>query len=588
MENRPLDYADFEDEGKELSEYIDIAKRRKMPMLITAGIIATVTLLALLIWPPTYRSTATILIEEQEIPRDLVRSTITSFAAQQVQVISQRIMTLANISKLVDKFGLYPDEIASQAPRTEIAQVFREAVAVDLVSADVIDPRSGRPAEATIAFTLGFDYQNPELSQKVASELVTLYLNENLRSRNEKSANTAEFLTAEAQALQQELDRLEGELATFKEENEGSLPELYDFNINTVSRTERELLEIDLRVQELEKRKIQLSSELAQISPTAPVALASGQMVLGDADRLKALETEYRRESARYKANHPTVVRLKREIEEVRAKLGIETPRSELLKSLDNARSELKQLQGKFAADSPQVNAQKRVIAQLENELLQSERNTSVAAPDNPAYLLIQTQLDAADTEIASLKQKSASLRKKISEHEAMIRKAPGVEKAYKAILRDYDNASLKYREIKAKQLEASLAQNLERDRKGERFTLIEPPAYPLEPISPNKPALLLVGLLLAGFGAVAIAALMEMTDQSIRGEKALADELGIAPFAVIPYIANDAEQASQNKLRNIIIASAIAGALILLALIHIFYKPLDVLWFVLLNRVGG
>lgn len=588
MDNRPMDYADFDDEGKELSEYIDIAKRRKKPMMITAGIILAVTLLTLLLWPPTYRSTATILIEEQEIPRDLVRSTITSFAAQQVQVISQRIMTLANISKLVDKFALYPDEIASQTPRTAIAQQFREAVAVDLVSADVIDPRSGRPTEATIAFNLGFDYENPELSQKVASELVTLYLNENLRSRNEKSANTAEFLTAEANALQQELNRLEAELATFKEQHEGSLPELYDFNINTVSRTERELLEIDIRIQELQKRKIQLSSELAQISPTAPVALASGQMVLGDADRLKALETEYRRESARYKANHPTVVRLGREIDAMRTKLGVQTPRTDLLQSLDQARDILSQLQAKFAADSPQVSAQQRIIRQIENELLQADKTSTVAAPDNPAFLLIQTQLDAADNEIVSIKQKAISLRKKIAEHEAMIRKAPSVEKSYRAILRDYENATAKYREIKAKQLEASLAQNLERDRKGERFTLIEPPAYPLDPISPNKPALMLVGLLLAGFAAIGIAAVMEMADPSIRGEKALADELGIAPFAVIPYIENDAETASQHKLRNIIIASSVAGVLLLLMLIHIFYKPLDVLWFVLLNRVGG
>lgn len=152
-----MEFTELEESTKEFSDYVEILKRRKQPMLFVAGAILLVTLLALVLWPPTYRSTATILIEEQEIPRDLVRSTITSFAAQQIQVINQRIMTMTNIMNLVDKFKLYQDDGKLNKPRMEIATKFRDDVSMNLVSADVIDPLSGRPTEATIAFTLSFD-----------------------------------------------------------------------------------------------------------------------------------------------------------------------------------------------------------------------------------------------------------------------------------------------------------------------------------------------------------------------------------------------------------------------------------------------
>ncbi len=583
-----MEFTELEENTKEFSDYVEIIKRRKKPMLIVAGAILLVTLLALLFWPPTYRSTATILIEEQEIPRDLVRSTITSFAAQQIEVINQRIMTMTNIMSLVDKFKLYQENDKLSKPRMEVAGEFRDAVSLDLVSADVIDPQSGKPIEATIAFTLSFDYRGAVQSQKVTNELVTLYLNENLRARSQQSANTSDFLLAEANSLKDQLVELESNLAEFKERNEGSLPELYDFNITAVERTEREMLDASLRIQELEKRKIQLGSDLAQLSPSAPVALPSGEMVLSDSDRLKSLQSEYRKKSALYHDSHPDVRRLKREIEDLQAATGISSDRADVLRQLDGARDELAQLKSRYANDNAKVMAQQRVISQLEQVAANSSSGGRVAAPDNPAYVLLNTQIQSATSEIASLRNKQEKLTTKIASHEARILRAPSVEKDYKALLRDYDNATLKYQEIKAKQMEANLAQNLEQDRKGERFTLIDPAQRPIDPVSPNRMALLLVGLVLSGVGGLAAAAVLELTDASVRGEKALTEVLGgVAPISVIPYIENETDTDSQVKIKTRFMIGLAVGVVALLMLIHVFYKPLDVIWFILMNKLG-
>jgi succinoglycan biosynthesis transport protein ExoP len=74
-----------------------------------------------LVLPPTYTSGATILIEQQEIPQELVRSAVTSFADQRVQVISQRVMTTQNLLELIERYNLYPD-IRTSKPREVLLQ----------------------------------------------------------------------------------------------------------------------------------------------------------------------------------------------------------------------------------------------------------------------------------------------------------------------------------------------------------------------------------------------------------------------------------------------------------------------------------
>ena len=293
--------ADNAEYVKSLQDYISMLKRRKFALLVPAVLIFAAAVAVALSLPATYESQATILIEEQEIPRDFVRSTITTFAAQQVQVISQRVLTVQNIYGVVEKFGLYEQgDDNSQLPRTELAAMFRESMVLELVSADVIDPRSGRATEATIAFTLAFSDPSPSTAQKVTNELVTLFLNENLRERTDQASSTEDFLNTEAIQLDQELLALEQRLADFKTANEGSLPELYQFNLSTLERTHQNISDVKLRIQQLEKSKIELAAQLAQLSPSVPVMMGSGSIVLSDEDRLKALEADYRRKASLY------------------------------------------------------------------------------------------------------------------------------------------------------------------------------------------------------------------------------------------------------------------------------------------------
>ena len=92
--------AAFGSEGKTFADALAAIRRRRWPAIAVAIVILAVALTAAALWPATYRSAGTILIEQQELPADLVQSTVTSFADQRIQVIGQRVMTTDNLLRV--------------------------------------------------------------------------------------------------------------------------------------------------------------------------------------------------------------------------------------------------------------------------------------------------------------------------------------------------------------------------------------------------------------------------------------------------------------------------------------------------------
>ena len=215
----------MEEQTLDFNDYLDAFKRRRTSILVIAAVVFVIGAVAALVWPATYKSSATILIKEQDIPPDLVRSTVTSFASQRIQAISQKVMARPNLMEIIDKYNLYADE-RERLTTEEIISEMRDNIGMDLIDADVVDPRTGRPTSATIAFQLSFSGENPSQVQKVANELMSLYLKENLKERSEKANETYTFLNDESKRLSGEIADLEAKLAAFKEKHVNTLPEL--------------------------------------------------------------------------------------------------------------------------------------------------------------------------------------------------------------------------------------------------------------------------------------------------------------------------------------------------------------------------
>lgn len=571
---------------RDIGDYLTAVSRRKKPMLLTAAVVFAIIAIVALVLPPVYRSTATILIEEQEIPQDLVRTTITSFADQRIQVISQQVMTRANLMQIVEKYDLYAQQRRRETTE-EVLERMRKDIKLDLVNSDVTDRRSGSKTTATIAFTLAYDSVSPEKAQKVANELTSLYLNENLQIRKQKADETSSFLAEEAERLRARMAEIEDGLASFKLKNQGRLPELAQVNMQMRDRADTELLDLDRQGSSIEERRFYLQAQLAQMKPNTPIISSNGEHISDPEDRLKSLRAQYAGMEGLYSREHPDMIRMRRQMAALERETASPMDGSEEAKQLAKLKGDLAVTRDRYSDDHPDVVKLKSVIAGLEESVARAPARTAPRKIENPAYLTLQAQLDSLDTEARALKKHREELRTRIGMLEARLEKTPEVEKDYLDLSRDRENTMVRYREIRAKLMEAQVAQDLEKGRKSERFSLIDPPQLPEKPRSPNRPMILLIGMLMALGGSVGSVGLIEALDSSVRNSKDLAHTLAVPLLSAIPYIRNEADRQRKKFPWKLAIAIAVGGVAVLLLAIHFFWMPLEVFWFSMLRRFG-
>jgi succinoglycan biosynthesis transport protein ExoP len=543
-----------------------------------------------LVLPPTYTSGATILIEQQEIPQELVRSAVTSFADQRVQVISQRVMTTQNLLTLIERYNLYPD-IRLSKPREVLLQTMRSNISMKMISADVIDPRSGRPMQATIAFTVSYNSHSPELALKVANDLTSLYLNENLTSRAQMAEQTSSFFSEEAARQQVRIMELDKKLSDFKQKNQDRLPELEQLNTQVSQRTELDLRDAENRIAAIDSQRVLLEAQLAQINPTMQVYSETGLRVMNTEDRLKALKSQLAGFKARYAPDHPDIVNTQREVDGLEKEVKADDGTSDLARQLEAAKAQLARAQEKYAPDHPDVVRLTREVDGLNKAVADAPASGTLARErahaDNPPYVQVKGQLDALVVERESAIKKRDLLQAKLDDYERRLAQEPAVERQYRELARDLENAQLKYQEIRAKQTEVQVSQNLETEHKGERFTMIEPPLPPEKPISPNRFLIIAVGFALSLAAGVGAAVLRDSLDVSVRGTQDIRALLSVPPLAAVPLIVTQAERRRHRRVVRYSWQGAIVSVVALAAVVHFLVRPLDVIWLSLLRRFG-
>lgn len=571
-----------QEQEKDIQDYIIAIRKRKTAIFSIIAVIIFVTVSIAFLLPGIYKSSSTILIEQQEIPPELVMSTVTSYAAERIQSIQARVMTRTNLLKLVEKYNLYKDERKFETSE-EIVGRMQEDVGLKVISAEVVDPRTGRPSAATIAFSLSYKGESPANAQRVANELTTLYLNENLTSRSEKASETSKFFKEETERLGKQIDELEDKLAVFKQLHADALPELQKLNLSVLQRKENDLLTLDATLRTLDEKRFYLTGQLAQIDP-------GSTSVPGSIERLKVLQAEYSSAKSRYSAVHPDVVRLKGEIESLEEDTGKYNGASAIADELKLLQGELAQKKQKYTAEHPDIIALQEKINDL-NQQLEAVKNKPVDEyykdqPDNPIYITIKSQLAGIDSEISSIKKQRVETANKITELEKTLYEAPQVEREYLVLRRDYENAVLRYQQTKAKQMQADVAKQLESESKGEKFTLIDPAELPEKPISPNRPGIIFLGFILAIGCGLGFAIVADAISGAVRGARSIQRTLGALPLSVIPYEMNLQDKVKTRRIKKRVVILFIAVIVFALLFIHFVVSPLDVLWFRILRKI--
>jgi uncharacterized protein involved in exopolysaccharide biosynthesis len=547
-------------------------RRRKWIGLAIGVIGATATVAIVKSLPSSYQSTATILIEEPDVPADLVKSTVSTFANDRLQVIQQRVMTSQHLFEIIDRFNLYPEQQKTM-PRSALINMMRSQVALEVVSANLTgQPQKRQQPQASIAFTLSFTSEDPNLAQQVASRLTDLYLAENDRTRQEKAAGTTQFLTEQAQKLYGDVQALEKRLLELRSKYNGSLPEQFNMNTQLLNQAQAQLMQNRADLQILTDKKAYLQSQLGTISPYTP--MTEGGRPATPQAQLMALELQYTDLSVRYGAKHPDVVRLQRQIEVLKNQIGgVNTVGVDQAK-YGALQAELNDALQRYGDKHPDVQRLRRQIDELKAKMAAAPAPSLTrpsGPPDNPMYLQVQNQLADVESQIRGLGERSTALETNIAELQKRILQTPAVEAEYSSLQNQHQLALQRYQSFKDKEADAQVAENMEQQSKGETFSVIEPPQYPDVPTSPNRRLLMLAGFMLTAMLAAAAMVGIDMLDPRVYEPKNLMATFGEMPLATVPYI-RTSDEVRGRRLRMIGLASV---AVIIMAGLLAFGFPI-------------
>ena len=577
--------------GRSLGDYLGILRRRVRVMGIVFTALLAIAMVVAFALPAVYRSTATILIKEQEIPQEFVRSTVTSFADERIQVISQQIMTRSTLLELVDRYGLY-GKARQRETSEEILDRMRRDIKLSPISAEVTDRRTGSPVKATIAFSLSYESEVAASAQKIVNDLVTLYLNENVKNRQRKAAETTSFLDEELARVTERISVLEKNLADFRQRNQGRTPDLSTSNQFASERNAGEIQRLERDIALVEERKLSLQSQFADTKPYAPVI--SGGTILEPEERLKVLQLQLTTLTGTLSEDHPDVKRTRREIALLKVETGLQGDATDREAKLLELNAQLTLLRKKYSDDHPDVANLKRAVTAIEQAIRSGQSADGKAESvrparkfDNPAYINLKVQIESVNAQLQSMRGEREEMRMRQRLLDSRVSVGSDVEREYLELVRDMDSSRNRFRELRDKQSQAQLAEQLERDRKAERFTLIEPPVFPEKPYKPNRSLILLMGLMLALAGGVGAAALREALDQTVHSARDVVRALQVPVLAVLPRLPQPVLVARHRKFLVLAaLGSAVTIACIVAAL-HAFYMPIDVAWYGILRRLG-
>ena len=581
-----------------LHDILMILNRRKRQFIITAAAVFALSLLFALHWS-NYRSTATVQIEQPNVSQTLATPTgvnpedmVEALADQRISQVEQTVTSIDSLGAIIDKYKLYGGQLQS-TPIAVLAAKMRDKIKLDFISSTIANPAEAQKASAeqlsAIAFTLSFDYSDPETTQQVTNELVSRFLEEDLELRRRQAEETSAFLQAQIAGMEETMADQERKMADFRGKNGESGPAALMFNQQALQSTTMNLQTLNSEISANEGTLGNLRAQLATVDPYSRV-IADGQVVTTPAVQLKALQAQYESLSSQYGPTHPDVIKAHHQIEALEAAVkksgGGKAAPSEDVSALE---SQIKDIETNLVAaratkgdNNPDVIALTAQLKKLEARRSEAQSDRAVselkADADNPAYLQLASQLQAAEAQHKAYVTQHDQLQEQLEKYQRAVSANPVIEQQMDALSRDYDNEQLRYRELREKKMAADMSAQLETQGKGQRLLVNIPPNLPTK-THPSRLALIVGGAflsVLAGAGAVVA---VEGTNQSIQGAHQLAQLVGAPPLVSIPHITTMEEIVKAEARRPYVIAGI--ALLVVLGLIIFPYTvmPYDVLW---------
>jgi polysaccharide chain length determinant protein (PEP-CTERM system associated) len=510
-----------------LNRLLGVAVRRRWWLVLPASVVAVAVCLISLLLPARYESEATILVERQQVPERYVTANTTTDVREVLLEMTDAILSRTQLLRIIDEFDLYPKEKLRMAPE-QLVELMRTYIKIEPLQ------RKGPDTKDLDAFTISFTGTSPRLAQKVTTKLTTLFIQENLRSREEQSTETTNFLTHELEVAGAELKQQEARVRQFKMQNLGQLPEQQQGNLAILAGLHTELQNTMATLSRAREQQVYLQSMLSQYqnlpaagvtAPTTAAVPATDEAIKAELVRLRNQKTDL---LSRYTPEYPDVVKVDEQIKETEALLAASNKAAQ-----PTTKGET------LGGDSPR------------------------SADANASTAQVKSQLEANRLEMQNAAEDAKRIEARIAEYQGRLNLTPVREAELAELSRGYDQSKQHYDDLFNKKTQSELATSLEMHQEGQRFDIIDQPSLPMKPSSPNHVKIGLAGLVAGIAVGLALTFLVESRDHSLRNEKELRSIFAFPLMIGVPVLLSKAEQ--QKRSRATLLEWAAGAALCLL-----------------------
>jgi polysaccharide chain length determinant protein (PEP-CTERM system associated) len=523
-----------------LSDYGLIVRRRKWWLVLPCIAIFIGMALWAFSLPNIYRASTLILVEAQKVPDSYVQATVPSSVTERLRTITQQIQSRTRLEQVIGELSLL-DDLQDERSIERYIEKMQLAIEVAVKGSD--------------SFTVSYQGQDPHTVMLVANKLAALFIEENLKVREQYAVGTTQFLSEQLRRVRDQLEKQEKEITEFKQRYMGELPEQQEVNLRALDRLQRQSQTNLEALENMRNTKRLLRQQLATL-PTDDFS----DMFLG-LDNINA-----------------TSPRLS----------------SPLQQQLAQRREVLAQLQQHFTDQYPDVERLKREVADLEARVAAegSEPPAAESALSEPTTVEpvettitasdgfrgeLQAELGQTDLQIQKFFREQERILKQIAAYEQMVANSAQREQELMVLTRDYESTRQNYTSLLQRQMRAREAENLEKRQKAERFKVLDPASAPTKPWGPDRRKLLMMGLALGlglGCGATFLA---EYLDRSFRDPEEIKQVTGLPVLAAVPLLITAAEE-QQRRNHRFLYAAYVSVPVAVLVALYFLWRRLDFL----------
>lgn len=523
--------------------YIRVLLHRKWLILSCFVVVSAVTFVVSAQLPNIYTSETVILVDPQKVPESYVKATVTGDVRNRLGTLSAQVLSATRLQKIIETLNLYPEERKTLAREELLAKMRKD------INVKVVNELATSQTQDLQAFRISYSGGNNRVVAQVTNEIASLFIEENLKAREQQATGTTEFLENQLQETRKALEEQETKLKDFKLQHIGEMPEQQAADLQILGQLQSQFQLQGDALSRAEQQKTYLQNMSAQVAPVVDVddAADQGGPNVGETKpptpqpkpRISAAKAKLATLLNRYTDEHPDVRRLKKLTEEEEAKAAAEA-----------------------AAEPAIADAAPDTVASGGGESVLPVTSARRAQPQpvNHFNPVLQAQMESLNAEIATHKEELQRLAKSISSYQGKLSAIPIREQEITHLVRDYEISKAHYSQLLDKQLSAETATQLEIRQKGEKFEVLDPGQPAGSPSSPNRPLINAAGGLGGLFVGMLLAISTEFLGMSITSPQALTSVSGLAVLEVIPVIQTATDR--QIRKRRIFVTAASAAAI--------------------------